>query len=43
MGYSSRPENVMLCLQALESVLGSTGAVEAGREALSQQVVKQGV
>jgi len=43
MGYSSRPENVMLCLQAFESVLGSTGAVEAGREALSQQVVKQGV
>ena len=43
MGYSSRPENIILCLQAFESVLGSTGAVEAGREALSQQVVKQGV
>ncbi|HEX8987713.1 MAG TPA: alanine--glyoxylate aminotransferase family protein [Rhodocyclaceae bacterium] len=31
MGYSSRPENVMLCLSALESVLASGGyAVRAG-------------
>jgi len=43
MGYSSRPENIILCLEAFESVLGSTGAVQAAREALSQQVVKEGV
>jgi alanine-glyoxylate transaminase/serine-glyoxylate transaminase/serine-pyruvate transaminase len=39
MGYSSRPENVMLCLSALESVLGSSGyAVKAGAaEAAAKQ------
>jgi alanine-glyoxylate transaminase/serine-glyoxylate transaminase/serine-pyruvate transaminase len=43
MGYSSRPENVILCLQAFEWILGFTGAVQAAREALGRQVVKQGV
>lgn len=44
MGYSSRPENVMLCLSALESVLGSSGyalkagaAVAAARQAYASQ------
>lgn len=42
MGYSSRPENVIFCLEAFESVLGSTGAAQAAREALGRQVVQQG-
>ncbi len=34
MGYSSRPENVMLCLTALESVLAGSGyALTAGAAA----------
>ncbi len=39
MGYSSRPENVMLCLSALESVLASSGyALKAGAaEAAAKQ------
>lgn len=38
MGHSSRPENVMLCLTALESVLASSGhAVKAGTAAAAAQ------
>jgi alanine-glyoxylate transaminase/serine-glyoxylate transaminase/serine-pyruvate transaminase len=45
MGYSSRPENVLLCLSALESVLASSGytlKAGAGEAAARQAYVAQG-
>ncbi len=34
MGHSARPENVQLCLEALDAVLGGTGAAWTAAEAL---------
>ena len=34
MGYSSRPQNVLTCLAALETVLGGAGVIATG-EALA--------
>jgi alanine-glyoxylate transaminase / serine-glyoxylate transaminase / serine-pyruvate transaminase len=40
MGYSARPDNVRLCLQALGSVLAGTGSIapDAGLEAAEQRL-----
>lgn len=39
MGYSARPENVLRCLEALETVLGEVAGIKSGRGVRAAQCV----